>query len=160
MVAIRRCGPRRCSLDDYLRRALVFVVSALTVSVATLAHGMRVAWIRSRDKPFRFYGLTARTADSSSMKALSFSSARTTKLFASSRCASATNIVRPWESTAETQPQLQPALLRLSARILIRVYGQRHPALVDMFSHRSYKVSPPTGPWRLVGEPTVLCRGR
>ena len=26
-------------------------------------------------------------------------------------------IVRPWESTAETQPQLQPALLRLSAMI-------------------------------------------
>src|SRR6266699_7104712 len=33
------------------------------------------------------------------------------------RCASATKIVRPRESTAETQPQLQPALLRLSAII-------------------------------------------
>jgi len=32
-----------------------------------------------------------------------------------SRCASATKIVRPLESTAETQPQLQPALLRLLA---------------------------------------------
>ena len=31
--------------------------------------------------------------------------------------ASAIQIVRPLESTAETQPQLQPALLRLSAMI-------------------------------------------
>src|SRR6266446_5236370 len=53
------------------------------------------------------------TADSSARKAVSFSSERTTKRFPSSRCASATNIVRP--STAETQPQLQPDLLRLSA---------------------------------------------
>jgi hypothetical protein len=35
----------------------------------------------------------------------------------SSRCASATKIVRPLESTVATQPQLQPALLRLSAMI-------------------------------------------
>jgi hypothetical protein len=33
----------------------------------------------------------------------------------SSRCASAGRTVRPLESTGETQPQLQPALLRLSA---------------------------------------------
>jgi hypothetical protein len=31
------------------------------------------------------------------------------------RCVSATKIVRPSESTVETQPQLQPSLLRLSA---------------------------------------------
>jgi hypothetical protein len=37
----------------------------------------------------------------------------------SSRSASATKIVRPQESTAETQPQLHPALLRLSAIIYI-----------------------------------------
>src|SRR5881296_3600144 len=35
--------------------------------------------------------------------------------FPSSRCASAIQIVRPRESSAETQPQLQPALLRLLA---------------------------------------------
>ena len=46
-----------------------------------------------------------------------FSSACTTKRFPSSRCASAIQIVRPLESMAETQPQLQPALLRLSAMI-------------------------------------------
>ena len=44
-----------------------------------------------------------------------FSSARTTKRFPSSRCASTIQIVRPLESIADTQPQLQPALLRLSA---------------------------------------------
>ena len=49
--------------------------------------------------------------------AVSFSSARTTKRFPSSRCASTIQIVRPLESIAETQPQLQPALLRLSAMI-------------------------------------------
>jgi hypothetical protein len=37
--------------------------------------------------------------------------------FPSSRCASAIQIVRPSESTAETQPQLQPDLLSLSAMI-------------------------------------------
>src|SRR6266545_482847 len=39
-----------------------------------------------------------------------------TKRFPSSRCASVIQIVRPLESTAETQPQLQPALNRLSYR--------------------------------------------
>ena len=56
-------------------------------------------------------------AVSSSRNAVSFSSARTMKRFPSSRCASAIQIVRPLESIAETQPQLQPALLRLSAMI-------------------------------------------
>ena len=51
--------------------------------------------------------------DSSSTNAVSFSSACTTKHFPSPRCASATKIVRPHESTVATQPQLQPALLRL-----------------------------------------------
>src|SRR6266566_4441231 len=37
--------------------------------------------------------------------------------FPSLRCASATKIVRPLESTPETQPQLQPASLRLSAMV-------------------------------------------
>jgi len=39
------------------------------------------------------------------------------KRFPSSRCASAIQIVRPLESIAETQPQLHPALLRLSASV-------------------------------------------
>src|SRR5216684_6577154 len=58
-----------------------------------------------------------RTTDCSSRNAVNFSSARTTKRFPSPRCASATKIVCPRESKAETQPQLQPALLRLSAMI-------------------------------------------
>ena len=58
-----------------------------------------------------------RIADSSSTKTVSLSSARTTNRFPSPRCASAIQIVRPLESTAETQPQLQAALLRLSATI-------------------------------------------
>ncbi|PYV61640.1 MAG: hypothetical protein DMG97_42560 [Acidobacteria bacterium] len=61
----------------------------------------------------------ARTAASSSRKAVSFQSARTTKRFPLSRCASAIQIVRPLESIAETQPQLQPALLRFPAALLI-----------------------------------------
>src|SRR5262249_6628608 len=49
--------------------------------------------------------------------AVNFSSARTMKRVPSTRCASAIQIIRPCGSTADTQPQLQPALLRLSARI-------------------------------------------
>src|SRR5437763_6963229 len=52
-----------------------------------------------------------RIAGSSSTNAVSFSSARTTKRFPSSRCVSTIQIVRPLESTPERQPQLQPALL-------------------------------------------------
>jgi hypothetical protein len=58
-----------------------------------------------------------RIADSSSRKAVSFSSACTTNCFPLSRCASAIQIVRPLEPIAETQPKLQPALLRSSAMI-------------------------------------------
>src|SRR6266567_1815428 len=65
-----------------------------------------------------------RIADSNSTNAVSLSSACTTKRFPSSRCASATKIVRPRESTVATQPQLQPALLRLSA--IISEYVIRH----------------------------------
>jgi len=51
-----------------------------------------------------------RIADSSSINAVSLSSARTTKRFPLSRCASVIQIVRPQESTAETQPQVQSTL--------------------------------------------------
>jgi hypothetical protein len=57
---------------------------------------------------------SARVAASSSRKAVNFSFARTIKRFPLSRCASAIQIVRPQESTAETQPKLQPALRKLS----------------------------------------------
>jgi hypothetical protein len=53
----------------------------------------------------------SRVTVSSSRKAVSFSSARTTNRFPSSRCASTIQIVRPHESTAATQPKLQPAFL-------------------------------------------------
>src|SRR4051794_23483339 len=58
-----------------------------------------------------------RVADSNSKNALGLSFARTMNRFPLSRCASAIQIVRPLKSTAETQPQLQPAFLRLSAMI-------------------------------------------
>src|SRR5207247_3899641 len=60
-----------------------------------------------------------RTADSSSRNAVSFLSARTTKRFLSPRCASAIQIKRPQESTAETQPQLR-ALLATPSRKLMK----------------------------------------
>jgi hypothetical protein len=44
-------------------------------------------------------------------------SARTTRHFPSSRCAAAIQIVWPLESTAEIQPKLQLALLRLSVTL-------------------------------------------
>src|SRR5262245_43376869 len=57
----------------------------------------------------------ARIADTSSTNAVSLSSACTTNRFPSQRWASATHIIRPSLVTADTQPQLHPALLRLSA---------------------------------------------
>src|SRR5205823_11133027 len=52
---------------------------------------------------------------SNSKNAVSFSSARTTKRFPSTRCASAIQIVRPLESIAETQPQLQPGFTEIGS---------------------------------------------
>jgi hypothetical protein len=61
--------------------------------------------------------LRSAIADSSWINAVSFSSARATKRVPLSRCASTIHIVRPSQSTAETQPKLQPRSLRLSAII-------------------------------------------
>ena len=51
--------------------------------------------------------------------AVSFSSARITKRFPSPRCTSAVKIVRPSKSTPVTQPPLQQAVLRWSARSIV-----------------------------------------
>src|SRR5215469_2297243 len=56
-------------------------------------------------------------ANLSSTNAVRISSARTTKRFPSSRCASAIQIVRPSQSRTKSQPKLQPASGRLSAMI-------------------------------------------
>ena len=61
------------------------------------------------------------TALSNSRNAVSSSSARTIKCLPSPRCASAIQIVRSSQSKPETQPQLHPPLLRLSAMISQRV---------------------------------------
>ena len=69
----------------------------------------------------------------------------------SSRCASAIQIVRPLESIAETQPKLQPALLRLSAMIsqyfnasTFSDCSERFPARVCLVrALRSLSVGPP-----------------
>src|SRR5438132_5410370 len=65
--------------------------------------------------------LRAQSADSSSTNAVSFSSACTIKRPTSLRSATTTQIARPSRSTVATPPQLQPALLRLSAALLIVV---------------------------------------
>jgi hypothetical protein len=62
-------------------------------------------------------GAAMETTASSSRNAANFSSASATRRFLLSRCASAIQIVRPLESIAETQPQLNPALIRLSPMI-------------------------------------------
>ena len=72
--------------------------------------------LQKKNESRRIGLLPARIATSSSRNAVSLSSAQRTP-FPSSRCASAIQIVRPFESIAETQPQLHPALLRLSAMI-------------------------------------------
>jgi len=62
------------------------------------------AWIRR--------GENGERPASSSRKAVSFSSARTTKRFPSPRCASAIQIVRPLESIAETQRKAKQAFVK------------------------------------------------
>ncbi len=57
--------------------------------------------------------LVPRVAASSATNAVNFSSACTMNRLRSPRCASAIQIVRPRESMADTQPQLQPVWLRL-----------------------------------------------
>jgi hypothetical protein len=68
----------------------------------------RRVWTKARTRQHKFP--TSRIADPSSTNAVNFSSARTTKRFPLSRCASAIQIVRRLESIAQTQPQFQPAL--------------------------------------------------
>jgi hypothetical protein len=58
----------------------------------------------SRNQRLAHSHSSSRVADLSSIKAVNFSSARTTKRFASPQCASAIQIVCPLESIAETQP--------------------------------------------------------
>jgi hypothetical protein len=72
--------------------------------------------LQKKNESRRIGLLPARIATSSSRNAVSLSSAQRTP-FPSSRCASAIQIVRPLQSIAEMQPQLQPALLRMSAMI-------------------------------------------
>src|SRR5437870_5004027 len=93
--------------------------------------------------------LSARIADSSSRNAVSFSSARTTKRFPSSRCASAIQIVCPLELIVDTRPQLQPALLRLSAIVSQYVTGVRDfclPVLGRYWKEITWQTLEPRGP--------------
>ena len=75
-------------------------------------------------------------ADSSSINAVSFSSACTTKRFPSPRCASAIQIVRPSKSTVTTQPQLHPALLSFSAMISQYVSRNRDSGSFTLKRHK------------------------
>jgi hypothetical protein len=72
----------------------------------------------------------ARIANSSSRKAVNFSSARTTKRFPSSRCASAIQIVRPLESIADRN-RAGSRLLFLTEFFKTRIAAQRIPVRVQ-----------------------------
>jgi hypothetical protein len=92
-------------------------------------HGFNAGWIQRRTSPtcevLRQLLSSQRSAEaanscvilSNSRNADRISSDRTTNLLPLSWCPSTIQIVRPQESTAEMQPQLHPALLRLSAII-------------------------------------------
>src|SRR5947208_12606471 len=73
------------------------------------------ATTRTDSAQFSIKTRLTKEASSSVQKRRQLSSARTMNRFPSSRCASPIQIVRPLELIVETQPQLQPALLRLSA---------------------------------------------
>jgi len=61
------------------------------------------------------------------------------KCWLSPRCASATKIVRPRQSTVAAQPQLQPALLRLSA--MISQYFTRRGFCLFCSPHANAKIA-------------------
>ena len=73
---------------------------------------------------------SAHIADSSSTNAVNFSSARTTKRFPLSRCASAIQIVRPLESTVDRN-QAGSRLLFLAEFLESGIATQRVPLLID-----------------------------
>jgi len=73
--------------------------------------------------------------DSSSTNAVNFSSAGTTKRFPSSRCALTIHLVSPLEPIAETQPKLQPALLRLSVTLSQYFIATEVPLLFQKMAH-------------------------
>jgi hypothetical protein len=103
----------------------IVLKSSATVNCAAMRTIARIttAGFMSRDY------CRPRIADSSSINAVNFFSARLMKRFPVLRCASAIQIVRPRKSTAETQPKLQPRFLRLSA--MISQYFRSHPILME-----------------------------
>jgi hypothetical protein len=66
----------------------------------------------------------------------SFSFARTTKRFPLSRCVSAIQIVPPWQSTAETQPELRPGCVYVSGFHIRRLYIASPSRLRDSLRSR------------------------
>ena len=114
LPSVRQVGPlvKRQSRGLIIREepfALIFTVSH---SIADARYFCNSAFA-TRCRELR--SLQRNLLDRRKMSKLT--SARTTKPFPSSRCASAIQIVRPSPSAAETQPQLHPALLRLSAMV-------------------------------------------
>ena len=97
-------------------------------------HHRKVLSARQSDLP------QARTADSSSTNAVSFSSACTTKRFPSPRCASAIQIVRPLESIAETRSQpptardagIAPEDAYACAKMNTRIRENRRPLVCEV----------------------------
>jgi hypothetical protein len=84
-----------------------------------------------------------------------------------SRCTSASQITRPCESTVETQPQLHPALLRLSAMIsqYFTILGRVFTAVRSSTSRticssicRQTRVIDPAGVLAVRGSPTSIAK--
>ena len=109
-VKAKHVFPRKRSIVQ--TRDIVFLYD----SEGKLMHGVRHD-LQLPASPGSFGSFVFLQLDSSFLGNRLRQSARTTKRFPLSRCASAIQIVRPWEPVAETQLQLQPALLRLSAMI-------------------------------------------
>jgi hypothetical protein len=82
-----------------------------------------------------------RIADSSCIKAVSFSSARTTKRFPS-RCASTIQIVRPWNQSLRQSPNSNRPVLRLSAMISQYFFTAAKPLDIDLKTGRVSRITP------------------
>jgi hypothetical protein len=105
--ALRNLRCRRHYFCSFLRSWLLWNVLSHAVILNAIAISNQTT--TETRLQFPFFRAFCRIADSSSINAVNFSSARTTKRFPSPRCASTIQIVRPSQSRADTQPQLHPA---------------------------------------------------
>jgi len=116
-ASTRFCKARRlpesdkCRVGKFYRRRGCAWFGTISSRASTGTSGVLASPLLLPTRTHKCFTAFVHGARDSSIIDVNNSSACTTKRFPSPRCASAIQIVHPLASTAETQPQLQPALL-------------------------------------------------